>query len=69
MISERLGAVTPITKSELKEILGLATTDIKVNRVAHKRRTSLRDVVEIALISLLVIQRKGPQVLVTLTAK
>lgn len=67
MISERLGAVTPITKSELKEILGLATTDIKVNRVAHKRRTSLRDVVEIEVISLRVLKR--PQVLVALTAK
>ena len=58
MLSKQLGPVTP---SELKQILDLATADIKVNRVAYKRRTSLRYVVEIALISLLIIQRNRPQ--------
>jgi hypothetical protein len=54
MITKHLQA---LNKSELKEILDLATVDIKVNRVAFKRRTSLREVIEIALISLLILQR------------
>lgn len=67
-LEDLLGSVTD---SELKEALDLATTDIKVNRIGFKRRTSLRTVVEIAVISLSMLRRteKGPAVLQTLTAQ
>lgn len=41
-------ALGPLTNSQFSEALDLATTDIKVNRVAFGKRTSLHDAVEIA---------------------
>jgi len=38
----------PMTDSEFEETLELTTSDILVNRVAFGKRTSLKDVVEIA---------------------
>ena len=38
----------PMTDSEFREVLDLATTDIKTNRVDFGKRTSLPEVVEIA---------------------
>ena len=38
----------PITNSQFTEIMDLATTDIKVNRVNFGKRTSLKYAVEIA---------------------
>ena len=38
----------PITDSEFREVLDLATSDIKTNRVDLGKRTSLPEVVEIA---------------------
>lgn len=38
----------PMTNSEFKEVLDLATTDIKTNRVSFGKRTSLHDAAEIA---------------------
>lgn len=40
----------PMTDPEFREVLELATTDIKVNRVDFGKRTSLHEVVEIAKI-------------------
>jgi hypothetical protein len=40
-----------------KEIMDLATTDIKVNRIAFSRQTSLQDAVEIAEICRTVLER------------
>jgi hypothetical protein len=47
----------PLTNSELKEILDLATTDINSNRVSFGKRTSLHDAVEIARCCSLVLRR------------
>ena len=38
----------PMTDSEFCQVLDLATTDIKTNRVDFGKRTSLHDAVEIA---------------------
>ncbi|TGE36855.1 hypothetical protein E4K67_17295 [Desulfosporosinus fructosivorans] len=38
----------PMTNSEFEQVLDLATTDIKTNRVDFGKRTSLSDAVEIA---------------------
>ncbi len=38
----------PMTDSELREVLDLATSDIKTNRVDFAKRTSLPKVLEIA---------------------
>ena len=47
----------PMTDSEFAEVLDLATTDIKINRVGFSKMTSLSDMVEIAWISLKVLGR------------
>ena len=39
----------PLSDSEFAEIMDLVTADIKVNRVAFKRRTTAKDAVDIAL--------------------
>jgi len=44
-------------KGEQGETLDLTSTDIVTNRVGHRRRTSLREVVEIAEICFRVLQR------------
>lgn len=73
MVLQKLleSCVGPMTQSEIKETLDLVTSDIKINRIGFKRRTSLRDTVEIALMSLRILKRteKGPAVLQTLTAQ
>ena len=38
----------PISQAELREVLDLATTDIRVNRLGFGKRTSLADAIEIA---------------------
>ena len=38
----------PMTDSEFREVLDLATSDIKTNCIDFGKRTSLREVVEIA---------------------
>ena len=40
--------LSPMTDSEFREVLILATSDIKTNRVDLGKRTSLPEVVEIA---------------------
>ena len=47
----------PITDSELREVLELASSDIKTNRVDFGKRTSLLEVVEIAEICFKALQR------------
>lgn len=38
----------PMTDSELREVLDLATSDIKTNRIDFGKRTSLPEMLEIA---------------------
>ena len=47
----------PMSDSEFREVLDLATSDIKINRVDFGKRTSLFEVVEIAKICFRVLQR------------
>ena len=47
----------PMTDLEFRQVLDLATTDIRVNRVGFSKRTSIADVVKIAEISLKVLRR------------
>ena len=47
----------PMTDSEFREVLDLATSDIKTNRVDFGKRTSLHDLVEIAESCFSVLQR------------
>jgi hypothetical protein len=47
----------PISTDVLKEILELATIDIKINRIRFARRTSIREAVEISEICYLVLRR------------
>ena len=47
----------PMSNAQFAEVMDLATTDIKINRVGFGKRTSLQDVVEIAKISLNVLKR------------
>jgi len=47
----------PMTDSEFREVLDLATSDIKTNRVDFGKRTSLPEVVEIAESCLRAFQR------------
>jgi len=47
----------PLTDAEFAEVMDLTAVDIKVNRYGYKRRTSLRQVVEIARICLAVMRR------------
>jgi hypothetical protein len=47
----------PLPASTFREILDLATTDIKVNRIGFNRRTSLADAVGIAEICCEVLRR------------
>ncbi|WP_173361716.1 hypothetical protein [Desulfitobacterium hafniense] len=46
-----------LTSMELRAVLDLATTDIRVNRVSFGRRTSLADAVGIAEICCTVLRR------------
>lgn len=46
ILESKLG---PLTNAQFAEIMDLATTDIRVNRVAFKRRANLHDVIEIAV--------------------
>lgn len=46
-----------MTDAEFREALELATTDIKTNRVAFGKRTSLTDMIEITWISLKAMER------------
>jgi len=39
----------PLSNSEFSEIMDLVRTDVRVNRVAFKRRTTTKDAVDIAL--------------------
>ncbi len=49
MLREILEATLgPMTDSQFAEVLDLATTDIKINRVAFGKRTILNEAVEIA---------------------
>lgn len=50
----------PITESELREVLDLATSDIKINRVDFSKRTSLPKFVEIAELCFRAHQRGKP---------
>jgi len=50
-------ALGQMTDAEFSEVLELATTDIKTNRVDFGKRTSLAEVVKIATISFIVLQR------------
>lgn len=45
LIESRVG---PMFKAQFAEVLDLATTDIKGNRISFNKQTSLSDVVEIA---------------------
>lgn len=47
----------PLTDAGFSEVLDLTTTDIMINRVGHKRRTSIRYVVRVAEICLGVMRR------------
>lgn len=47
----------PLSNSEFTEIMDLATTDIKVNRVAFGRRISPKEAVDIALGCFMALQR------------
>jgi len=47
----------PMTDSEVREVLELATSDIKINRVDFGKRTSLPEVVEITELCFRVHQR------------
>ena len=47
----------PMTNSQFAEVLELATTDIKVNRVDFGKRTSLSVVVDIAISCYNLVQR------------
>jgi len=49
--------VGPLTDDQLEQLLDLATTDIRVNNIAWGRRTSLSNVVEIAVVTWKVLQR------------
>jgi len=49
--------VGPLSNSEFSEVMDLATTDIKTNRVAFKRRTSLKEAGDIALGCFMALQR------------
>jgi len=46
-----------LTPSELREVLDLATTDIKVNRIAWGKRTTIHDAAAIIKICINVIKR------------
>ncbi|WP_407310999.1 hypothetical protein [Desulfosporosinus sp. SB140] len=54
LLEQTLG---PISNSEFHQILDLATTDIKTNRVAFGKRTSFKEVVEIAIGCHIALQR------------
>jgi hypothetical protein len=41
--------VGPKSEAEYRQVLDLATSDIKTNRIAFGKRTSLHDAVEIAV--------------------
>jgi len=41
----------PLTPSQVKILMDLTTTDIKVNNIGFRRRTSLSDVIRVAEIS------------------
>ena len=49
--------LNPMTDFEFCEVLSLATSDIKTNRVGFGKRTSLPEVVEIAEICFRALQR------------
>jgi hypothetical protein len=50
MLRKILESITsPVTDEEFTETLDLTTTDIKINNIAWDRKTTLRDVVEIAV--------------------
>ena len=46
-----------LSQAELREVLDLATTDIRVNRLGFGKRTSIRQAIEIAGICKTVIGR------------
>ena len=50
----------PMTESEFREVLDLATSDIKINRIDFRKRTSLSEVVEITELCFRVHQRGKP---------
>lgn len=41
--------IGPMAGSEFRQVLDLATADIRINRIAFGKRTSLREAVEIAV--------------------
>jgi len=47
----------PLSNSEFATVLDLVRTDVKVNRVAFKRRTSTKEAVDIALGCFVALQR------------
>jgi len=49
--------VGPLSNSEFAVVLDLVRTDVKVNRVAFKRRTSTKEAVDIALGCFMALQR------------
>jgi len=58
MLRKTLESFTgPLSNSEFEEVMDLATTDIKINRVAFKRRTSPKEAVDIALGCFMSLQR------------
>ena len=49
--------VGPLSNSVFAEVMDLTTTDIKINRVAFKQRTSTKEALDIALSCFTALQR------------
>lgn len=47
----------PMSDTEFAEVMELATSDIKINRVSFGKRTNIHDAVDIAAGCLVVLQR------------
>ena len=47
----------PLTTTQFAQIMDLTTTDIRVNRITFGKRTTLTDVIEIAVSCFLVLKR------------
>jgi len=47
----------PLTNTQFAELLDLVTTDIRVNNIAWRKRTSLAEVIQIAEITFRMLQR------------
>lgn len=47
----------PLSNAEFREIIDLVRSDIKINRVAFKRKTSTKEAIDIALGCFMALQR------------